>query len=125
MFNFDVIKNTINMHLTSLLKDLTYGDKNPVITKLMENEANKEVRIVFKKGQEMKKHQTIFPITVEVFEGEIGFGVHDITYVLKKGDLISLKPNVSHNLIASENSIVRLSLSKKDKVERVQKVNQQ
>ncbi|SEK29113.1 Cupin domain protein [Aquimarina amphilecti] len=113
------------MHLTSLLKDLTYGDKNPVITKLMENEANKEVRIVFKKGQEMKKHQTIFPITVEVFEGEIGFGVHDITYVLKKGDLISLKPNVSHNLIASENSIVRLSLSKKDKVERVQKVNQQ
>ncbi len=111
------------MQVTSLLKDLNYGDKNPVITKLIENDATKELRIVFKKGQEMKEHKTMFPITVEVFEGEIGFGAKNITYVLKKGDIISLDSNVSHNLIAVEDSIIRLSLSKNDSVERVQNVN--
>ncbi|TSE05779.1 MULTISPECIES: cupin domain-containing protein [Aquimarina] len=111
------------MHLTSLLKDVTYGEKKPILTKLIENDATKEIRIVFKKGQEMKEHKTKFPITVEVFEGEIGFGANNITYVLKRGDIISLDPNVSHNLIAAENSIIRLSLSMKDTVERVQKVN--
>ncbi|MDH7446708.1 cupin [Aquimarina sp. 2201CG14-23] len=112
------------MQITSLLKDLSYGDKKPVITKLIENEATKEIRIVFRKGQEMKKHKTLYPITVEIFEGEIGFGVNGMMYVLKRGDIISLEPNISHNLIASENSIVRLSLSKKDSVQRVQKINQ-
>ncbi|MDY8138440.1 cupin [Aquimarina sp. 2201CG5-10] len=113
------------MHLSSLLNDITYGDKNPVIKKIMETEVSKEIRIVFRKGQEMKSHKTIFPITVEIFDGEIGFGVKDITYVLKKGDLISLDSNVVHNLIATEDSIVRLSLSKNDSVQRVQKVNNQ
>ena len=113
------------MHLTSLFKDITYGDKDPIITKLIENDATKEIRIVFKKGQEMKKHSTIFPITVEVFEGEIGFGVDDSTYALKKGDIISLDPNVAHSLTASENSIVRLSLSNNDDIKRVQKVSEQ
>lgn len=111
------------MQVTSLLKDLSYGDKNPVITKLIENDATKEIRIVFKKGQEMKEHKTKFPITVEVFEGEIDFGAKNIIYVLKKGDIISLDPNISHNLIAVKDSIVRLSLSKNDSVERVQNVN--
>lgn len=113
------------MQLTSLLKDLTYGDKTPVITKLIENDATKEIRIVFKKGQEMKEHKTKFPITVEIFEGKIGFGINNVAHILKKGDIVSLAPNVSHNLIASENSIVRLSLSKNDSVQRVQKVSEQ
>ncbi|WP_024769015.1 cupin domain-containing protein [Aquimarina macrocephali] len=113
------------MQLTSLLKDLTYGDAKPVITKLIENDATKEIRIVFKKGQEMKSHKTPFPITVSIFEGEINFGVHDADHILKKGDLISLEPSIIHNLIALEDSIVRLSLSKNDSVERVQKVTEQ
>ncbi|WP_299439159.1 cupin [uncultured Aquimarina sp.] len=112
------------MQLTSFLKNITYGDKKPVITKLIENEATKEIRIVFRKGQEMKKHKTKFPITVAVFEGEISFGVYDMVHILKRGDVISLEPNIVHNLIASENSIIRLSLSKHDSVERVQKVNE-
>lgn len=124
MCNFGVTKNIIEMQLTSFLKDITYGDKNPVITKLIENEATKEIRIVFRKGQEMKKHKTKFPITVAVFEGEIGFGVDNVTYVLKRGDVISLEPNIMHNLIASENSIIRLSLSTYDSVQRVQNVNE-
>lgn len=110
------------MEITSLLENVVYGDKKPAITPLMETEVTKEIRIVFKKGQEMKKHQTAFPITVEIFEGQIGFTVHDIAHVLKKGQIISLKPNVSHSLIATENSIVRLTLLKSDSVERVQNV---
>lgn len=78
--------------------------------------------IVFKQDQVMKEHKTSYPITVEVFEGEILFGVNGQTNTLTRGDIVSLEANVPHNLKANKNSIVRLSLSKKDSINRVKGV---
>ena len=107
------------MRKTSLLDNITFGDTKPVIAVLFETEASKEIRIIFKNKQFMKEHKTSFPITVEIFEGAIDFGVNNTTYHLEKGDLVSLEPNIPHDLVAREDSIVRLTLSKFDTVERV------
>ncbi|MEZ4915548.1 MAG: hypothetical protein R2836_01025 [Chitinophagales bacterium] len=56
-------------------------------------------------------------------EGEITFGVENESLNLKKGDLISLKGNIPHSLIAVKESIVRLTLSILDSEERVKNIN--
>jgi quercetin dioxygenase-like cupin family protein len=110
------------MKIASLTQDLIYNDKKPSIQVLLETQTSKEIRIVFKKGQHMKEHKTPFPIVVQVFQGAIDFGVNNTKQHLVAGSLIALDGNVPHDLTAMEDSIVRLSLSIKDKIERVQNI---
>ena len=110
------------MKFTNILKDVTYNDERVAISVLFETETTKEIRILFKAGQTMKKHQTAFPITVEMVEGDLDFGVNDTVYNLVKGDLVALQGSVPHDLNAKTDCIVRLTLSKQDTVDRVKKV---
>jgi len=110
------------MKTASLLKDLEYNETKPVIKVMFESNFTKEIRITMNAGTEMKKHQTGFPIVVELVEGNISFGVNGSVLELKKGDLIALEANIPHDLKARENSIVRLTLSNYDKTDRVEKV---
>ncbi len=110
------------MTTASLLNELTYNDEKPAITVLMETPLTKEIRIAMKAGQTMRDHKAPFPITVEIFEGSIEFGVDNELLTLGKGDLISLDSNVVHNLKALNNSVVRLTLSKNDDPGRVRDV---
>ena len=70
----------------------------------------------------MKKHRTPFPIVVEIFEGGIDFGVNGNVHALQKGDLIALDGGVPHDLKATQDSIVRLSLNRGDTAKRVEDV---
>lgn len=110
------------MKLASLTSDLVYNEGKVTVKVLMETETSREIRILFKKGQLMKEHKAGFPIAVEVHQGTITFGVEGKELDLKAGDLIYLEANVPHNLFAVEDSIVRLTLSKLDKVDRVKSV---
>lgn len=110
------------MKTTSLRNELVYNDDKVSVKVMMETETSKEIRILFKKGQIMKEHKAGFPITVEIHQGAITFGVNGEDLILNTGDLIYLDANVPHDLLANKDSIVRLTLSKFDKVERVENV---
>ena len=111
------------MKIASLTKEIKFEEGKPSINVLFETEMSREIRIAFKKGQLMSEHKTPFPIVVQVFKGAIDFGVNGERHNLKAGDLIALQGGVPHELLALDESIVRLSLSKKDSVERVRNVN--
>lgn len=106
----------------SLLNDIVYLEDKPAIKVLLETSFTKEIRIVMKKGQEMKKHQTPFPIVIQMIEGTIQFGVDNAIIPLQKGDLITLEGGVPHYLISMENCAIRLTLSRQDQTSRVQKI---
>ena len=110
------------MKKTSFIKDVNYGDNNVVAEVIMETSFSREIRILLKEGQTMKEHKTPFPIIIHLIKGKINFGVHQKMVSLKKGDILSLEPNSSHDLTAVEDSIIRLSLSKGDSASRVKKV---
>ncbi len=107
------------MKQASIIDNLVYKETGPAIKVLFESDTSKEVRIVFKAGQVMKEHHTSYPITVEIFEGEIDFGVYGEVHHLNRGALLSLAPKVPHDLKAKTDSIVRLTLAKGDLVQRV------
>jgi quercetin dioxygenase-like cupin family protein len=109
------------MKTASLFTDITYKEDKPSINVLLETNFTKEIRIAFKKGQVMKEHKAPFSIIVAVAEGNINFGVNNSLVTLKRGDMITLDPNVPHNLTATEDSVVRLTLAKGDSSERVEK----
>ncbi len=110
------------MESANILKDIIYKDTAPAITVLFQTDATKEVRIVFKQGQRMEEHQTPYPITVAMVEGELDFGVNREVLNLVKGDLLNLDGGVPHDLLAKSDCIVRLTLSKSDSVQRVKDV---
>lgn len=110
------------MKTASIYRDLVYKEDKPAITVLLDTDFTKEIRIAFKKNQAMKEHQTPFPIVVEMVEGTLDFGVQGTVNHLEKGDLIMLEGNVPHDLKATTDCIVRLTLSKQDSSKRVERV---
>ncbi len=112
------------MKTASLIKNLEYNPNKPAIQVLLNTESTKEIRIAMKKDQVMKEHKTPFPIIVEIFEGKVAFGVNGVINNLEKGDLVALalEGNVPHDLLATEDSIIRLSLSIADTAGRVEDV---
>ena len=110
------------MITASLAQNLEYNENKPAISVLFQTESTKEIRILMRSGQFMKEHKTPFPIVVELFDGTLDFGVNGETHHLVKGDMLTLEGNVPHDLTATSDCTVRLSLSIKDKVERVEAV---
>lgn len=110
------------MKIASLTDNLEFLDNKPAVSLMMESRTSKEIRIALKEGQIMKEHQTKFPITVEIFDGAIDFGVKGEIHSLKRGDMISLDENIPHDLLAREDSVVRLTLALADSEDRVKEV---
>ena len=110
------------MRTASIYQDLEFNENKPAIKAILETDFTKEIRILMRENQEMKEHQTPFPIVVELLEGEIIFGVEGQNYEVKKGDLLTLSGGVPHNLIAKKESVIRLTLSKLDSSKRVEGV---
>ncbi len=109
------------MKLLNWLKDVEFTDKLQ-IDKLIENAKGKEIRIIMPKDVIMKEHKAPGEISVQVLQGKIWFEVNKEKFTFEKGDMISLDAEVPHSLGGLENSVIRLSLSKHDSVERVKSV---
>jgi quercetin dioxygenase-like cupin family protein len=110
------------MKTASIFEGLEFSESKPMIKVLFETDFTKEIRIAMKKGVSMKKHQTSFPIVVELVDGKVDFGVNEELLNLKKGDILALVGGVPHDLLAQEDAIVRLTLTKSDETSRVQNV---
>lgn len=110
------------MNKESFNTEIEFDDSRVKTKVILETSFSKEIRILLKKGQLMKEHKTQYPILIHMLEGNIELGIKGEICNMKAGDIISLEGGVPHDLTAKENSIVRLTLSKQDKVERLDTV---
>ncbi len=109
------------MQVLSWLKDTDFT-KGLKIDKMFENNKGKEIRITMPKDVVMKEHKAPGKISVQVLQGQIWFEVQGDRHIFEQGDMITLDALVPHSLGGIENSIIRLSLSKNDSVERVKNI---
>lgn len=110
------------MEIQSFNSEIEF-DENRIKTKvIVETSFSKEIRIALLQGQLMKEHKTPYPILIHLLQGVIELGLYEKAYLMQAGDIIALNADTPHNLLALENSIIRLTLSKHDKVERVNNV---
>lgn len=107
---------------TSFCDKLSFSEEKVVTQLILETEFSKEIRILMREGQTMKKHQAPLPIIVHLLEGKVDFEVEEETILMEKGNILTLGAKVAHSLKAHENSVIRLTLSKTDKVSRVENV---
>lgn len=112
------------MKIASYSSEPIFDDRRIAMKVVLETSVSKEIRIAFRKGQIMKEHKSAFPIVVHILSGEIEFGVRDKGYTLTEGSIISLDADEPHDLTATQDSIVRLTISKSDQAERVKNVIQ-
>lgn len=107
--------------ISKVLTELEFGDKKST-KMILETPYSKEVGICLNSGQQMKAHQTPYPIIVHVTEGKIAFGLEGKSLELSGGDMISLEGGIVHDVFAMEPSKIRLTLLKADQLERVESV---
>jgi quercetin dioxygenase-like cupin family protein len=110
------------MQVTSFNESVEFDDSRVRTKLLLETSFSKEIRILLKEGQIMKEHKAPYPILIHILEGQIALGVQGVSYDMSGGDIISLEANVSHDLTAKENTIVRLTLSKFDSIDRLKEI---
>jgi quercetin dioxygenase-like cupin family protein len=108
--------------MNSFIKNIVYDDNQVKYKMILESRFSKEIQIVMKEGQFIKEHKTPYPVILHILNGTIELGVHNELIEMKSGDIIDLEGNISHDLKAKENSVIRLTLSKLDKVERLNNV---
>ncbi|QQT26438.1 cupin domain-containing protein [Sphingobacterium spiritivorum] len=108
--------------IRSIFENLQYSSKKPDIKVILETSAIKEIRISMRAGQVMKTHKSPFPIVIHVLQGAIKLGILSETYEMKSGDMIGLEGHIPHDLTATEDTVIRLSISHSDTAKRIEKV---
>jgi len=110
------------MKIQTFNTDVVFDQERVQTKVIIETSFSKEIRILLAKSQFMKEHKAPFSIVIHVLQGAINLGVDGKIQKMITGDLIALDANVPHDLKAIQDSIIRLSLSKRDKMERVEEV---
>ena len=84
------------------------GKQNAIT--VMKSEKMRIILIAMHKGNEMKMHQSEGPISLQILEGKLKFIAEDMPVVLTKGQLITLHENITHGLIAIEETTFLLTM---------------
>ncbi len=106
------------MNQVAFFKDTRFADK-PQIDLMMDAPHGKEIRICMQKGNVMKEHTAPGAIVIMVLSGNVDIGSKEGDTRLGAGEAVYFAANVPHSLVAIEDSVIRLSLSKNDSIQRV------
>ena len=71
---------------------------------IYESDSQVVTHLNLKAGESIPSHNSDMSVVVVIYEGEIIFTEENKDYTIKAGDIITLKPNLSHSLKAFEDS---------------------
>jgi quercetin dioxygenase-like cupin family protein len=88
-----------------------FRDEGPDVRILADTGAARTVLFCFKRGQQLKKHQTSSQNMVQVLRGQIGFTVAEQTSICRVGTLLHAEANVPHSIEAHTTAVVLVTMT--------------
>ncbi len=85
------------------------GKRNAVT--LLNNHKMRIVLVTMREGASTQEHRVDCPISLQMVEGEIKFRADSHDYLLKKGQLLTLRPGIIHGIHAVMDSAYLLTLA--------------
>ena len=105
----------VSINLGSFIKQIkaekAWKDSDRNAITVFKTDRMRIVLIALHKDAEMKKHTADGMISVQVMEGQILFTTEDQSVELGQGEMLALHKNVSHSVLAKEETIFLLTLT--------------
>ena len=106
LVSIDLISFTKQIREEKAWKD---SDRNAIT--VFKTDGMRIVLIALHKDAEMKKHTAEEMISLQVLEGQMHFTTEQQSVELGKGQMLALHENVSHSVLAKEETIFLLTLT--------------
>ncbi|MEO7523782.1 MAG: cupin domain-containing protein [Ferruginibacter sp.] len=105
-----LVEMDLNNFIGQIKDEITWAttDRNSIT--IFKSDNTTIVLIGLHQNAELKKHKAYGNITVQVLEGKIDFCTAQQTVSLKKGNMIALKADIPHSVLAVEDSFFLLTV---------------
>jgi len=110
ILNARLVEIDLNKFMAELKQETTWADSDRNSITVFKSNTSTIVLIGLHKNAELKEHNAIGNISVQVLEGEINFVAEQQTFSMVKGQMITLAANIPHSVTALKESFFLLTM---------------
>jgi quercetin dioxygenase-like cupin family protein len=105
-----LVEMDLNIFIGQIKDEITWATTDHNSITIFKSDNTTVVLIGMHQNAELKKHKAAGNIHVQVLEGHINFNTEQQKIDLKKGQMIALKANIPHSVLALEDSFFLLTV---------------
>lgn len=110
ILNAALVEINLNKFIAQLKMEVTWADSDHNSITVFKSESMTIVLIGMHANAELKTHIAKGHISVQVLDGEIKFTAEQQTVSMEKGQMISLKENIPHSVLAIKETFFLLTM---------------
>jgi quercetin dioxygenase-like cupin family protein len=110
MLNAPLVEMDLNNFIVQIKHEITWATTDHNSITIFKSDNTTVVLIGMHQNAELKRHNVYGNIHVQVLEGKINFCTEQQTVSLKKGQMIALKADLPHSVLALEDSFFLLTV---------------
>jgi quercetin dioxygenase-like cupin family protein len=105
-----LVEMDLNNFIVQIKNEITWATTDHNSITILKSDNTTVVLIGIHKNAELKKHKAYGAIHVQVLEGKINFCTEQQTVSLQRGQMIALKADIPHSVLALEDSFFLLTV---------------
>ncbi|HZT95732.1 MAG TPA: cupin domain-containing protein [Chloroflexota bacterium] len=107
-----MLQYDVSSEAESLMAAPSYRRGEPSGKTLLKEPDLRLVLLALKAGTQMREHDASGPVAILVFRGRCRVRTEDRTFELGPGGLLTLEPDIEHDVLAVEDSVLILSIGR-------------
>jgi quercetin dioxygenase-like cupin family protein len=111
LLNAQLVEMNLIQLIDQIKNETTWKDSDRNSVTVFKSETLRIVLMGLHKNTELKPHKTNGVISVQVLEGKINFVTEQQTSLVEKGQMIALRENISHSVLALEETFFLLTVA--------------